>query len=79
MELAMMNLSTSSGETTFIHRAWKGQIRTYFSLEIASFGGEVHFYIWCWKNYRNVVEQAMYSQYPEIELVEAEDYASKFQ
>lgn len=78
MELAMMNLSTSSGETTFVHRAWKGQMRTFFSLEMASFGGDVHFYIWCWKNYRNVVEQAIYAHYPEVELVEVEDYASKF-
>lgn len=78
MELALINFSTSSGETTFIHRAWKGQMRAFFSLEMASFGGEVHFYIWSWKNYRNVVEQAIYSQYPEVELVEVEDYASKF-
>lgn len=79
MEVALMGFSTSSGETTFIHRAWKGQQRTYFSLEMASFGGEIHFYIWCWKYYRNVVESTIYAQYPEIELVEVEDYASKFQ
>ncbi len=79
MELALTGFSMSSGETTFIHRGWKGQVRTYFSLEIASFGGEIHFYIWCWKNYRAAVEMALYAQYPEIELVEVEDYASKFQ
>ncbi len=79
MELALTSFSVSSGETTFIHRGWKGQVRTQYSLEMASFGGEVHFYIWCWKNYRNMVESALYAQYPEIELVEVEDYASKFQ
>ncbi len=78
MELALTGFSISSGETTFIHRGWKGQIRTYFSFEMTSFGGEIHFYIWCWKNYRSAVEMAMYAQYPEIELVEVEDYASKF-
>ncbi len=79
MEIALTGLSISSGETTFIHRAWKGQVRTYFSMEFASFGGEIHFYFWCWKNYRNAVESSLYAQYPEIELVEVEDYASKFQ
>lgn len=79
MEIALTGFSISSGETTFIHRAWKGQIRTYFSMEFVSFGGEIHFYFWCWKNYRSVVESSLYAQYPEIELVEVEDYASKFQ
>jgi hypothetical protein len=79
METAFSLFSISSGETTFIHRAWKGQVRPFFSFEIASFGGEVHFYIWCWKNYKAEVESAIYGQYPEVELHEVEDYASKFQ
>ncbi len=79
MEIAITGLSISSGETTFIHRGWKGQVRTYFSMELASFGGDIHFYFWCWKNYRSAVETSLYAQYPEIELIEVEDYASKFQ
>jgi hypothetical protein len=79
MELALTGLSISSGETSYVHRGWRGQIRTYFSLELVSFGGQIHFYIWCWKNYRAAVETTLYAQYPEIELVEVEDYASKFQ
>ncbi|MDB5238493.1 MAG: hypothetical protein JWM46_763 [Candidatus Kaiserbacteria bacterium] len=79
MEVAISLLSISSGETTFIHRAWKGQVRPFFSFEIASFGGELHFYIWCWRNYKAEMESAIYGQYPEVELHEVEDYASKFQ
>ena len=78
MEVALTVFSISSGWTSFVNRAWSGQVRPFFSLEIAGIGGEVHFYIWCWKNYRSIVEAAIYSQYPEVELVEAEDYASKF-
>lgn len=78
MEMAYTAFNLSSGETTFIHRAWKGQVRPFFSFEIASFGGEIHFYIWCWHNYKSTVEAAMYAQYPEVEIVEVEDYASKF-
>ncbi|MCE9541721.1 hypothetical protein K8R03_04175 [Candidatus Kaiserbacteria bacterium] len=78
MEICFSLFSISSGETTFIHRGWKGQVRPFFSFEIASFGGELHFFIWCWKNYQNEVESAIYGQYPEVELHVVEDYATKF-
>jgi len=78
MENALSKLWTDSGETTFFNTAWQGQVRPYFSLEIASFGGQIHFYIWCWRQWRPNVEAMMYAYYPEVELVEAEDYASKF-
>ncbi len=78
MEVALTSLYVTSGETTFIDRWWDGKLRTVFSLELVSFGGETHFYIWCWKEYRNVIEAQLYAQFPEIEIVEAEDYASKF-
>ncbi len=78
METALTNLWLSSGETTFLDRAWKGQVRPIFALEMASFGGDIHFYIWCWGTMRNFVEQTIYGQYPEVELYEVEDYASKF-
>ena len=78
MENALSKLWTDSGETTFLNRIWQGQVRPYFSLEIASFGGEIHFYIWCWRNWRPNVEAMMYAYYPEVEMVEVEDYASKF-
>jgi len=78
MEQALAQWWIYSGETTYFHRKWLGQVRPIFSLEIASFGGDVHFYIWTWKNYRKVVESSVYAQYPEVELVEVEDYASKY-
>lgn len=78
MESALSKFWTDSGETTFLNRVWQGQVRPFFSLEIASFGGEVHMYIWCWRKWREVVESALYAYYPELEIVEAEDYAVKF-
>ncbi|MDR3571371.1 MAG: hypothetical protein P4L81_04185 [Candidatus Pacebacteria bacterium] len=78
MEVALTNLWLSSGEASFLDRAWKGQVRPFFAFEIASFGGDVHFYIWCWGSMKEFVEQAIYGQYPEVELYEVEDYASKF-
>src|SRR3989344_4838171 len=78
MELAFAQLWIYSGETTYFHRKWLGQVRPIFSFEIASFGGDVHFYIWLWEGYRKVVESAIYAQYPDVEIVEVEDYASKY-
>lgn len=79
MEIALNTLWQSSGETDFIKRAWKGSVRVWFSFEIASFGGDIHFYIWTWERWRNVVEAGLYAQFPEIEIHTVEDYASKFQ
>lgn len=78
MEVALAQWHIDSGITTYFHRLWKGQTLPIFSLEIASFGGDVHFYVWCWDYWRPVIESSIYAQYPEVEIVEAEDYASKF-
>ncbi len=78
METVLSNLWIDQGETTFFHRKWKGQVRPIFSLEIASFGGQVHFYIWVWETHKKIMEASVYAQYPEVELVEVEDYATKF-
>jgi hypothetical protein len=78
MELALVSMYNTSGEGSFLHRIWHGQVRVWFSLEYVSIGGEVHMFIWCWKNYRHVVESALYAQFPEIEIHQTEDYASKF-
>lgn len=50
-------------------------MRPWFSLELVSIEGKVHFFIWTRKNLKNVVEAAIYSQYPDVEIVEAEDYS----
>ncbi|MBM3261274.1 hypothetical protein FJY93_02540 [Candidatus Kaiserbacteria bacterium] len=79
MEIALATMWSTSGETDFIKRAWMGRVRPWYSLEIASFGGEVHFYVWTWDFLRNVVETALYAQFPDVEIHVVEDYASKFQ
>ena len=78
MEMALTSFWMMSNETTFIMRVIDGQVRPWYSFEIASFGGELHFYVWVWKEYQKVTEANLYSQYPEIELHEVEDYAQKF-
>lgn len=70
----VVQIFQQGNDGTFIDRWWKGFVRTWFSLEIASFGGEIHFYIRTPKKFRNAVEAQVYSQYPMAEIFEAEDY-----
>jgi len=56
----------------------EGVLTPCFSLEVVSFGGEVHFYIRCLKKQRNLVEAAFFSYYIDVEVVEVPDYIEKF-
>ena len=55
----------------------EGQFQLSFSVEIASLGGEVHFYIRIPESFRDIIESNIYSQYPEAEIFEVEDYTKK--
>lgn len=76
MELLMMALY-ETGSVEYNETYWDGKIRPWWSFEIASFGGELHFYIWCLPKYRNVLESEVYGQYPTVELVQVDDYTRK--
>ncbi len=74
MEIVLASLHLTFGETTFIDLFWLGKRRTFFSFEMVSDGGEVHFYVWTRAFFKNQVEAAFYAQYPEVEIMEVEDY-----
>lgn len=46
----------------------------WFSFEICSFGGEIHFYLRVPEGFRNTAENILYSQYPDLEISLVEDY-----
>ncbi len=52
----------------------KGKLQDYFSFEIVGANGEIHFYLRVLKKYRDLVEAQVYSQYPQAEIKEVEDY-----
>jgi hypothetical protein len=57
----------------------EGKTRPWFSCELVSISGYVHFYVWCSQTkYRNLVEAQLYAQYPNIEIVEVDDYTKDF-
>jgi len=78
MELFITSLYQTKGEGTWVARLIEGKLRPWFSLEIASIGGEIKFYIWCWEFWSHLVESQLYAQYPDVEIKKVNDYASEF-
>ncbi|MDD3531088.1 MAG: hypothetical protein PHV99_00640 [Candidatus Pacebacteria bacterium] len=74
MEAFLSTLHLGPGEGTWYVRWIKGAVRPWWSLEIASLEGQVHFYIWTKAGFRRMIETQLYAQYPGIQVVEALDY-----
>src|SRR3989338_9456605 len=47
---------------------WQGAVWFWFSLEIASIDGQVHFYIRTPTRVRGLIETQMYAQYPQAQV-----------
>lgn len=73
MEVALSGLH-QAGDGSLIDKYIKGRVRAWFSLEMISLGGEVKFFIRTEKKFKNLVESQLYSQYPGVEIFEADDY-----
>lgn len=67
-----------TGVGTYADVYLKGRVRQWFSLELVSNGGKVHFYIWMHKGARKSVETNLYAFFPNIEVYEVPDYTLDF-
>jgi hypothetical protein len=74
MEAFLSTLHLSGGESTWYQKWIKGSTRPFWSLEMASFGGQVHLYIYARARFRRIIESQMYAQYPGVQLIESVDY-----
>lgn len=77
MELIFSGFSGTIKTPTAVEEYIGGEFPTSFSLELVSTEGQVHFYIRTEVGFRNLVEAHFYAQYPDIEIVEVEDYTTK--
>ncbi len=78
MEMVFANaFFQTGGIPTRYKRYWLGRVLLWFSLEIVSTEGEIHFYIRTPVQMRNIIESQIYAQYPQAEVFEVEDYAMK--
>jgi len=59
-----------------IEKYWRGRKQKFFSLEIISIEGYIQFLIRTEEEFRDLIEAAIYAQYPEAEITEVEDYVN---
>lgn len=76
---AMENVMAAIHGTMFKPPDWwetwvEGEFQPAISFEIASLGGEPHFFIRVPSHMRAVIDSAIYAQYPDAEIREVEDY-----
>lgn len=66
------------GTQNFFEKWFLGEYQLSFSFEIVSLEGYTQFIIRTPKQFRDLVESAVYSQYPDAEIVEVDDYCENF-
>jgi hypothetical protein len=75
MELILVNsLWQGSKVSNWFDRNWKGQVLSYFTLELVSIEGNVYFFIRAERRFKNLIETQIYSQFPTAEVNEVDDY-----
>lgn len=77
MELIFSGFSGVIKSPSAVEEFIGGEIPTSFSLELIGTEGKAHFYIRTLKGFRNLVEAHFYAQYPDIEIVEVDDYVTQ--
>jgi len=75
MELFLTALHQTGGEGDWYSKYWLGKTRPWFSLELVSIEGQIRFFIWMRKSFKNFISTSLYAQFPGIEVHDAEDYA----
>lgn len=75
MEVVLSAIHNTRSGNMF-ERYWQGFLRTWYSLEVVSIGGQIHFFIYVQAFFRNFVESQIYAQYPGAEIAETEDYVN---
>ena len=74
MELFIANALYHWSMKGGLEQYWQGAVWFWFSLEIASIDGNVHFYIRTPSRIKGLIETQMYAQYPQAQIKVVEDY-----
>ncbi|MFM2330978.1 MAG: hypothetical protein RLZZ26_485 [Candidatus Parcubacteria bacterium] len=73
MEAVLSAMHLTGSESTWWQR-FLGGTRPFWSLELVSIEGQVHFYIWGPEGLRRLLESQIYAQYPGTQVIEVPDY-----
>lgn len=71
-------LAGAHGTINLIEKYWEGKYQLGFSFEIVSIEGYTQFMIHTPVGFRDLVESAVYSQYPDAEITEVDDYTAEY-
>jgi hypothetical protein len=74
VEQIFTQLSGALVSINVIEKYWYGKKQKNFSFEVISIEGYIQFLIRTEIEFRDLVESAVYAQYPEAEITEVEDY-----
>lgn len=81
MEIILGSMQ-AGGAATYTEAYLGGKVPGWFSLELVSIEGQVHFFIWSSEaKFKKILEAQIYAQYPTVEIYEVpleEDYVRKF-
>lgn len=70
----VLNALYQSASGKWFDQYLKGRVKNWFSLELVSIEGEVHFFIRTNKIFKDTIEAQVYAQYPTAEVYEVPDY-----
>lgn len=72
----------ATGAATYTEAYLDGKVKGWFSLELVSVEGQIHFYIWSSEpKFKKILEAQIYAQYPSVEIYEVppeKDYVKLF-
>ncbi len=74
VENIFAQLSGAHTTNTLWETYGQGIYQLPFSFEIVSLGGYINFFIYTEKRYKNLIENSIYAQYPDVEIFEVNDY-----
>ncbi len=74
MELFFTNALYHHSNKGGLELYWQGAIWFWYSLEIVSIDGQVHFYIRTPSRIKDLIETQMYAQYPQAQIKLVDDY-----
>lgn len=76
VENIMAHLAGAHKSANLLEKYITGFAQPYFSLEVVSVNGFIRFFIYTTVDNRDLVESAIYAQYPTAEISEADDYTA---
>ncbi len=76
MENFFDHLLGAHGTIIWWNKYLVGEFQRSLSVELVSIGGNVQFLVRCPADWRNLVEAAVYGQFPDAEITEVEDYVN---